>query len=149
MIRYARLAHEFVHHIPARLEPGILYVSMEFATANHLCCCGCGIEVVTPIKPTDWKLTFDGETVSLWPSIGNWQFPCRSHYVIERGGVREAPQWTADEIAEGRRNDRSRKAQYYCSSQNEKVEAATTTSRAQAKPSLLARIRQWLTGRAR
>jgi Family of unknown function (DUF6527) len=60
-MRYARLAHEFVDHIPDVLDPGVLYVSMKYATAAHRCCCGCGLEVVTPFTPTDWKLTFDGE----------------------------------------------------------------------------------------
>jgi hypothetical protein len=37
----------------------------------------------SPLSPTDWKLTFDGVSVSLHPSDGNWSFPCRSHYRIE------------------------------------------------------------------
>ncbi|MFC4855982.1 DUF6527 family protein [Actinophytocola glycyrrhizae] len=28
----------------------------------------------------DQRRDFNGETVSLSPSIGNWSFPCRSHY---------------------------------------------------------------------
>ena len=84
-MRYTRLEHRFVEHIPEHLEPGVLYVSMKYATAAHSCCCGCGEEVVTPFTPTDWQMIFDRETVSLWPSVGNWQLRCRSHYVIERG----------------------------------------------------------------
>ena len=38
--------------------------------------------MVTPLKPTDWKLTFDGKTITLYPSIRNWNFACRSHYWI-------------------------------------------------------------------
>lgn len=90
MMRYNRLQHEFVHYIPEKLHPGVLYVSVDYATTVHSCCCGCGMEVVTPLTPSDWKLIFDGETVSLSPSIGNWKFPCRSHYVVERGRVIEA-----------------------------------------------------------
>ena len=71
---------EFVMSIPDSLAERTLYVSMEYATVTHKCCCGCGLEVVTPLSPTDWKLTFDGVSVSLDPSIGNWSFPCRSHY---------------------------------------------------------------------
>jgi hypothetical protein len=70
---------EFVASIPDRLAEHTLYVSMEYATVAHQCCCGCGLEVVTPLSPTDWKLTYDGVSVSLHPSIGNWSFPCRSH----------------------------------------------------------------------
>ena len=47
------LRHEFVEFIPDELEHGIIYISIRFATASHLCCCGCGNKVVTPIRPTD------------------------------------------------------------------------------------------------
>jgi hypothetical protein len=42
---------------------------------------------VTPFTPTDWRMTFDGESVSLDPSVGNWNQKCRSHYVIRRNRV--------------------------------------------------------------
>lgn len=62
-----KLSHKFVKNIPEKLEDGIVYISTEYPTAIHKCCCGCGNEVVTPISPADWKLTFDGETISLYP----------------------------------------------------------------------------------
>ncbi len=71
MKRETALTHEFVEYIPEHLKDGTVYVSIPFATAAHKCCCGCGKEVVTPLTPTDWQLTFDGETISLEPSIGN------------------------------------------------------------------------------
>jgi hypothetical protein len=77
MIRHRRLDHRFVEDIPETLDPGVLYVSMRYATAVHLCCCGCEREVVTPFSPAQWKMTFDGEGVSLHPSIGSWALPCR------------------------------------------------------------------------
>ncbi len=58
------LACEFVKSIPNELEDGTLYVSMEYATVAHKCCCGCGKEVVTPLSSTDWMLTYDGESIS-------------------------------------------------------------------------------------
>ena len=73
---------EFVTLAPPVLEPGVLYISMEYATVLHLCCCGCGNQVVTPLAPARWRLTYDGRAVSLSPSIGNHSFPCRSHYWI-------------------------------------------------------------------
>ena len=113
MMRYTQLKHQFVINLPARLELGVLYISIEYATVAHLCCCGCGVEVVTPLSPTDWKMTFDGETVSLWPSIGNWNERCRSHYVIERSRVISALPWSDRRIeAEGQR-DRAAKERYY------------------------------------
>ena len=102
-----------MEHIPEDIEPGVLYVSMHYGTAAHSCCCGCGEEVVTPITPTDWRMTFDGETISLWPSVGNWDLPCRSHYVITRNRVIEAGPWTRKQIERGRRRDRLAKADFY------------------------------------
>ena len=91
----------------------MLYVSIEYATAAHLCCCGCGEEVVTPFTPTDWKMVFDGEAISLWPSIGNWSFACRSHYVIEKGRVIEALPWADRKISFARQRDKANKAEFY------------------------------------
>ena len=113
MTRQKRLEQRFVERIPRVLEPGILYISMEYATAAHSCACGCGEEVMTPFTPTDWKMTFDGETVSLRPSIGNWQLACRSHYVIDRGVVVPAGAWTDRQIASERERDRAAKARFY------------------------------------
>jgi hypothetical protein len=113
VIRHKRLEHRFVEHIPERLEAGILYVSMEYATSAHRCCCGCGEEVVAPFTPTDWKMTFDGETISLRPSIGSWTLKCRSHYVIDRGNVIESGRWSDEQIEAERRRDRAAKARFY------------------------------------
>jgi hypothetical protein len=107
------LKHEFVEFISDELEQGTIYISMRFATASHLCCCGCGSKVVTPIRPTDWKLIFDGKTVSFHPSIGNWSFACRSHYWIRSNRVEWAPRWSKEEIERGRSRDRSAKETYF------------------------------------
>jgi hypothetical protein len=116
VIRHKRLEHRFVEHIPDRLDAGVLYVSMEYATSAHSCCCGCGEEVVTPFSPTDWRMTFDGETITLRPSIGSWTLRCRSHYVIDRGKVIEADPWTDEEVELERRRDRAAKASFYAQS---------------------------------
>lgn len=113
MSRLAKLNHQFVEYIPTKLDEGTLYLSIPFATAVHLCCCGCAHEVVTPLSPTDWELTFDGESVSLNPSIGNWGFPCKSHYWIRHGRVRWARKWSDDEVAAGRERDARRKHAHY------------------------------------
>jgi len=125
MLRHKRLEHRFVHHIPEVGDPGVIYISMEYATAVHKCCCGCGEEVVTPITPTDWKLTFDGESVSLSPSIGNWNMECQSHYFVQRNKVIDCKQWTRKRIEAGRRKDKARKAEYYESSVQPSVDLST------------------------
>ena len=91
MTRHKVLAHEFVEFIPDEVTEGTLYVCMGLATVVHKCCCGCGNEVVTPLSPSDWKLIFDGVTITLDPSIGNWAFKCRSHYRIRGSRVRWVP----------------------------------------------------------
>lgn len=107
------LKHEFVESLPRELEEGTIYISIPFATVGHKCCCGCGREVITPLSPTDWELTFDGETVSLDPSIGNWGFPCRSHYWIVRNQVRWARPWSEKQIERGRKRDRAAKESFF------------------------------------
>ena len=146
MMRYSHLEHQFVKHIPDELEPGVLYVSMDYGTAAHRCCCGCGEEVVTPITPTDWKITFDGETVSLHPSIGNWTLACRSHYVIKRGRVIEAGPWTDKQVEAERRRDRAAKARFYDLAEPVELTAiaSQTEPPSQANPSLLRRILRWM-----
>jgi len=108
MTRATRMRHEFVEYIPDQLEGDTLYIALAFATAVHKCACGCGSEVVTPLSPTDWSLKYDGETISLFPSIGNWSFPCQSHYWIVRGRVRTARRWSTAEIEEARAAARMR-----------------------------------------
>lgn len=49
-------------------------------------------------------MTFDG-TVSMWPSIGNWALPCRSHYIIDRGTIRWARKFTEAEIHHNQASD--------------------------------------------
>lgn len=112
-MKASHFAPQFVESIPEVLEPGVLYVSMSLASVIHLCACGCGQEVITPLSPTDWKLCFDGENVTLDPSIGNWSFPCRSHYWIRGGKIRWSGTWSTEEIADGRAHDRARKEAYY------------------------------------
>jgi hypothetical protein len=99
------LQHRFIELVPDVLEDGVLYISIEYCSAIHKCVCGCGNEVVTPISPTGWQLTFDGKTVSLYPSIGNWSFDCKSHYWIRRNRVIKARKWNESEIDQARELD--------------------------------------------
>ena len=103
----------FVETIPEHLEEGQLYISVRFRTASHLCACGCGSRVVTPIKPPKWKFTYNGETVSLSPSIGRWQLPCRSHYWIRNNKVIWSRAFTEDEIEAVIRKDAQALHAYY------------------------------------
>jgi hypothetical protein len=108
-----QLEHKFVKSVPRELESGVLYISLDYSTVVHSCCCGCGEEVVTPLSPTDWNMTFDGVSVSLSPSVGNWNLKCRSHYVIRRNEVIQAGSWSQEKIDLERMRDKHSKAKYY------------------------------------
>jgi hypothetical protein len=113
MKNLSALTHEFVEFLPDKLEDGKLYISIPYATVTHRCCCGCGNEVVTPLSPTDWKLIFNGQTISLDPSIGNWSFPCQSHYWVRNNAVRWDHKWSKAKVAAGRAYDHAAKQDYF------------------------------------
>ncbi len=132
----------FVRFVPEKLVELTLYVSMEFATASHLCFCGCGNKVVTPLSPTDWQLYFDGRTVSLTPSVGSWDFPCRSHYWIRKSQVHWAASWTGEQVADAARLDDEAKRRYFAEAGDGRT-GERKVAGAVGKPSLLARLRRW------
>ena len=107
------LQHEFVDLIPDVLINGTLYVSVHYATVVHRCCCGCGGEVVTPLTPTDWKLSFDGESISLFPSISGSTSGCGTHYWIDRNRVRWSVPLTPEQTADRRHRDKEAKEAYF------------------------------------
>ena len=95
------------------LAPGVLYVSEQFDAVAHLCACGCGSKIRTPLGPTEWSVEETDEGPTLRPSVGNWQQSCQSHYWIEEGEVIWCPKWTPDEIAVGRSREENRRRVYY------------------------------------
>jgi len=102
-----------VHYMPKDLEAGVLYVSEEFGAAAHLCPCGCGSKIRTPLGPTDWSFEETALGPTLYPSVGNWQQACQSHYWIYQGKVIWADQWTPGQIEAGRQSEESRRRAYY------------------------------------
>lgn len=86
----------YVDQIPDKLEYGKIYISKRYGTAVHLCACGCGEKTVTPFshiiegKDHGWKFTFDGDIVTLSPSIGNFsgEKPYHAHYYIWQNKIR-------------------------------------------------------------
>lgn len=135
-MRCFALTHSFVEHVPDSLEECTVYISILFATSVHLCFCGCGREVVTPLSPTDWQIIYDGATISLYPSIGSWNLPCQSHYWIRNNRVIWARQWSREWIETAREQDRLIKREYY----EDIADARTTASTSASRKSLWARI---------
>lgn len=103
------IQHKFVEYIPDIIEDGMLYITIEFHTAVHKCFCGCGNEVVTPIAPNGWELRYNGKSVSLSPSIGNWNFDCKSHYWIKNNNIKQAPKWDNKETQKERGKGKKKK----------------------------------------
>lgn len=107
-----RIRLEAVEFMPAQLELGVLYVSEKYRTAAHLCACGCGEKVRTQLGDLGWRLIKGRSGPTLYPSIGNWQKPCRSHYYIRNGRILWQGAWTDEEVLEGRRAEEMRRDTY-------------------------------------
>lgn len=80
----------FTNGITEHLEQGKLYVNEKLKIARHLCPCGCGGLVQTPINngsDYSWQYTNHNGKITLRPSIGNFSLPCKSHYFITENRV--------------------------------------------------------------
>jgi hypothetical protein len=99
--------------MPAQLESGVLYASEKYGTAKHLCACGCGEKIRTHLGPLGWRVTKGRSGPTLYPSIGNWQEPCRSHYYIRNGRVIWQAGWTDSEVLDGRRAEEVRRDAHF------------------------------------
>lgn len=98
---------KFVERVPINIEEGIIYISISVNTAVHLCPCGCKTEIITPIDPKEWSFTYDGETISLKPSVGVWGAECKSHYWIKKNQIKWSRTFTDLEIERVRESERN------------------------------------------
>lgn len=147
-MRRQELQHRFVEFVPETLEPGVLYVSLPYATVVHLCCCGCRAEVVTPLTPTDWRITFDGETISLDPSVGSWNLNCRSHYIIRRNVALPCENWSDAAVKAEQGRDRAAKARFYGTEPGPSAPSlAVPPTPSPKRRGWLSKTWNWITGR--
>ena len=102
----------YVKAVPSSMEEGVLYIS-SYGSAIHSCCCGCGCEVVTPLGPAQWHITTEEGAVTLRPSVGSWNLPCQSHYLITHNKVEWAAKFSPEEIAANRRADDAARHAHY------------------------------------
>ena len=109
----SKIILEQVEFIPKVLEQGILYVSNRYNVAVHLCACGCGNKVTTPLSPAEWSFHKEDGKPTLHPSIGNWQIPCKSHYWIEDGEIIWSHAWSDEQIEKGRKDDQKKLEEYF------------------------------------
>ena len=87
MDKLTEISAVYVDRFPQELEHGKLYISKDCRLAVHLCACGCGEKTFTPLDEQGWSLHEEGGRVTLSPSIGNFCFPCKSHYFIQNSKV--------------------------------------------------------------
>ncbi|MGP2715699.1 DUF6527 family protein [Serratia marcescens] len=102
-----------VDSMPRELEPNILYYSERFGTASHLCACGCGAKIRTPIDVNEWSIVKTEQGPTLHPSVGNWQKECKSHYYIRKGKIVWCGAWTEKQIQEGRYREQQARIDHY------------------------------------
>lgn len=122
-----------VKYIPKSPEPGVLYVAEEFRAAVHLCACGCGEKVSTPLGPAEWLFKETASGPTLHPSVGNWQLPCKSHYWIRDGAVVWSTAWSTAQVDAGRRAEDERRRAYY-------------TARSLERGGRFSRLWRWIVG---
>ena len=138
-----KFEHKFVEAIPPTLDPQVIYVSIRYRTAKHLCPCGCGHEVVTPIRPNKWAIKYDGVSVSLHPSVGNWSLECKSHYWIHNSQILWSDMWSQEQIEIGRAEQRLDDAEYFRTVSSPDL-PAEKQNKSQGVNSLVNKIKQWL-----
>jgi hypothetical protein len=92
-------------------------------------------------------LAFDGESISLYPSIGNWNFACQSHYWIRRNEVRWAAPLPGASIEAAKSRDREDAWSYWAADEtlDDKVRKETEREPGESqKAGLWARLRRWV-----
>lgn len=119
--------------MPPVLEEGVLYISTEYYLMAHLCASGCGEKVVLPLHPSQWRFTYDGDSVSVSPSVGNVGLRCNAHYWITRGQI----EWSDEITAQQARARHLRDRRDLEASNRGNVEPETSAA---GKPSLWQRI---------
>lgn len=149
-MRRTTIIPEFVESAPQDLQDGVIYISDRFRTALHKCCCGCGREVVTPLNPAGWSYYREGKSITLKPSIGNWSFPCMSHYLIIRNEVVWAETMSSNQIARVKARD-ARDQEAYIKRCNQKKfqsaqEGTNIVPQSSAVSGFLKKVIRWLFG---
>lgn len=85
-IKKATIEPVFVDLISDTLEENKIYISEKYKLAIHLCLCGCKEKTVTPLGGgKNWDIVKENNgTISLIGSVGNYNFDCKSHYIITK-----------------------------------------------------------------
>jgi hypothetical protein len=95
----------------------------------------------------DWILIFDGKTISLDPSIGNWSFACQSHYWIKRNKIRWGSPFSEGKIATVRAYDSSTKEKYFGINSGDDLPVVAEVQKQKLGGGLWAVTKRWWTSR--
>ncbi|ARP64296.1 hypothetical protein A9K65_013580 [Mesorhizobium sp. WSM1497] len=90
--------YQLVDRIPPDMREGVVYHTEEFELAGLLCACGCGHRI-TLLVPDSHEVWDEGGYATIRPSIGVFDAPCKSHYVISAGHVHWLPAFTGAQAA--------------------------------------------------
>lgn len=85
--------YQLVDRMPKEMREGVVYHTEEFGLAGLLCACGCGHRV-TLLVPDSHEVSSEGGYVTIRPSVGVLDAPCKSHYVISAGNIQWLPPFT-------------------------------------------------------
>ena len=133
----------FLETIPAdtrELQEGCLYISMKYNTLVHRCPCGCGGLSEIGLHPATRSMIYDGENVSIEPSIGARALRCGSHYWITKNCII----W-AGELDEDLGHWYDRKRRNLTTAYSKQQEAHQTAAAKDRRwAGLVRKARQWL-----
>lgn len=90
--------YQLVDRIPTDMREGVVYHTEEFELAGLLCACGCGHRI-TVLVPDSHQVWDEGGFATIRPSVGVFDAPCKSHYVISAGDVQWLPAFTGAQAA--------------------------------------------------
>lgn len=148
-VRINEITPLVVELAPKELRRGILYVSYKYKLALHLCCCGCGEKVVTPLSPAEWQLRLTNGIATLHPSIGNWSMKCKAHYLIRNNKVIWAGDMSNRQIAAVLRRDKAAIDAMYLANKQQRQIMGVSGKPASQPPTvaqLLVKVWNWLFG---
>ncbi|MER9102653.1 DUF6527 family protein [Mesorhizobium sp. M0848] len=90
--------YQLVDRIPTDMRESVVYHTEEFELAGLLCACGCGHRI-TLLVPDSHQVWGEGGFATIRPSVGVFDAPCKSHYVISAGDVQWLPAFTGAQAA--------------------------------------------------
>lgn len=90
--------YRLVERIPAQMQEGVVYHTEEFELAGLLCACGCGHRI-TLLVPDSHQVLNVGGYATITPSVGVFDAPCKSHFIISAGDVSWLPAFTGAQAA--------------------------------------------------